>query len=167
MDMYRSANLHSLPAVVSKRKKRVGRGLGSGKGGHTVGRGQKGQKSREKVSVSFFGTKVKLSLLKRIPMMRGKGKNKSLYRKPVVIPLTKLEIFPKGTKVNIESLSGAGIIKEKDARRGVKIVGGGKIDKSLIFEVPTSRAIQKLTEKPVKGAGDTNRKRVSGVSQNK
>lgn len=67
---------HTLPRVVEKGKKRVGRGLGSGKGGHTVGRGQKGQKSREKVGVSFFGTKMKKSLLKRLPMQRGKGKLK-------------------------------------------------------------------------------------------
>lgn len=67
---------HTLPKVVARGSKRVGRGLGSGRGGHTVGRGQKGQKSREKVSISFFGTKVKKSLLKKLPMQRGKGKLK-------------------------------------------------------------------------------------------
>lgn len=67
---------HILPKVVMRGDKRVGRGLGSGRGGHTVGRGQKGQKSREKVSISFFGTKVKKSLLKKLPMQRGKGKLK-------------------------------------------------------------------------------------------
>ncbi len=63
-----------LPKVVAKSKKRVGRGMGSGKGSHTVGRGQKGQKTRRKIGVIFEGVKMKKSLLKRLPLMRGKGK---------------------------------------------------------------------------------------------
>lgn len=64
----------NLPKVVHKSKKRVGRGMGSGKGSHTSGRGQKGQKSRGKISVLFEGMKMKKSLLKRLPLVRGKGK---------------------------------------------------------------------------------------------
>jgi large subunit ribosomal protein L15 len=63
-----------LPKVIAKSKKRVGRGMGSGKGSHTVGRGQKGQKTRRKIGVLFEGVKMKKSLLKRLPLMRGKGK---------------------------------------------------------------------------------------------
>jgi ribosomal protein L15 len=64
----------TLPKVVRRPKKRLGRGIGSGKGGHTSSRGQKGQKSRGKIGVLFEGMKVKKSLLKRLPKMRGKGK---------------------------------------------------------------------------------------------
>jgi len=64
----------NLPKVVAKSKKRVGRGMGSGKGSHTTGRGQKGQKARGKINVLFEGMKMKKSLLKRLPLMRGKGK---------------------------------------------------------------------------------------------
>ena len=39
--------------------KRLGRGYGSGKGGHTSGRGQKGQKSRTNIHILFEGLKVK------------------------------------------------------------------------------------------------------------
>lgn len=67
-------NIMKLPKVVEKRKKRVGRGMGSGKGSHTSGRGQKGQKTRRKIGVIFEGVKMKKSLLKRLPKMRGKGK---------------------------------------------------------------------------------------------
>ena len=67
---------HTLNRVVKNSKKRIGRGGGSGKGSHTVGKGQKGQKSREKVSINFFGTKMKKSLLKRLPFQRGKGRLK-------------------------------------------------------------------------------------------
>lgn len=63
-----------LPKVVKRPKKRVGRGMGSGKGSHTSGRGQKGQKSRSHINVLFEGMKMKKSLLKRLPLMRGKGK---------------------------------------------------------------------------------------------
>ncbi len=64
----------NLPKVVAKSKKRVGRGIGSGRGGHTSGRGQKGQKSRGNIGILFEGLKTKKSLLKRLPLMRGKGK---------------------------------------------------------------------------------------------
>lgn len=68
--------LHLLPAIVTKKGKRVGRGYGSGKGGHTVGRGQKGQKTRGKIGPLFEGTKNKKSLFQRLPVIRGKGKLK-------------------------------------------------------------------------------------------
>lgn len=64
----------NLPKVIAKGKKRVGRGRGTGKGGHTVGRGQKGQKSRGKIGILFEGVKMKKSFLKRLPLARGKGK---------------------------------------------------------------------------------------------
>jgi large subunit ribosomal protein L15 len=63
-----------LPKAVAKSKKRVGRGMGSGKGSHTSGRGQKGQKTRGTIGVLFEGMKMRKSYLKRLPLMRGKGK---------------------------------------------------------------------------------------------
>lgn len=63
--------------LISKSKKRIGRGIGSGKGGHTSSRGQKGQKSRGSIHILFEGMKTKKSLLKRLPLLRGKGKFKS------------------------------------------------------------------------------------------
>lgn len=64
----------NLPKVTQRKAKRLGRGIGSGKGGHTSSRGQKGQKSRGSVHVLFEGMKMKKSLLKRLPKARGKGK---------------------------------------------------------------------------------------------
>jgi large subunit ribosomal protein L15 len=63
-----------LPKVVTKSKKRLGRGMGSGKGSHTSSRGQKGQKSRKDLHILFEGLKTKKSFLKRLPLLRGKGK---------------------------------------------------------------------------------------------
>ena len=53
--------LNKLSKTANKKKKRVGRGYGSGKGGHTVGRGAKGLKARGKVKLTFEGTKTKKS----------------------------------------------------------------------------------------------------------
>lgn len=65
--------------ITDKQSKRLGRGYGSGKGGHTSSRGQKGQKSRtgSKVPLWFEGGALPLS--KRIPMWRGKGRFKVLH----------------------------------------------------------------------------------------
>ncbi len=68
--------LHNLTKINAKPKKRIGRGYGSGKGGHTVGRGAKGKKARGKVGLTFSGTKTKKTWFKRIPVWRGKNKNR-------------------------------------------------------------------------------------------
>lgn len=136
-----------LEKTVTKRKKRVGRGYGSGKGGHTSGRGQKGQKSRSHIGVLFEGIKVKKSLIKRIPLMRGKGKFKS-GNKPLIVKLAYLNILPAGTKVSVESLVKGGIIKRDDALKyGVKILGGGKLEKKLTVALPISKSAAKVVEK--------------------
>lgn len=138
-------NLYSLSPVVAKRKKRIGRGIGSGKGGHTASRGQKGQKSREKVGVSFFGTKMKKSLLKRLPMLRGKGKLKP-HKKPVVISLSKLSVFSSGSKVNVENLVAKKILKSDESREDIKITGGS-IDRALKVEIRTTESARAAIEK--------------------
>jgi len=136
-----------LRKTVTKGKKRVGRGYGSGKGGHTVGRGQKGQKSRSHIGVLFEGIKVKKSLIKRIPLRRGKGKFKS-GSKPLIVKLAYLNILPSGTKVSIESLVKHGIVKQDDALKfGVKILGGGKLEKKFTVALPISKSAAKNVEK--------------------
>ena len=89
-----------LPKVNEKRKKRLGRGMGSGKGSHTSSRGQKGQKSRSHISVLFEGMKMKKSLLKRLPLMRGKGKFRSRKGKTArYITKSKVKVVaPKASK---------------------------------------------------------------------
>jgi len=130
--------------IVSPRKKRLGRGGGSGKGFHTVGRGVKGQKARSKVHVLFEGYKVKKSLLRRLPMQRGMGKFKRSSIKPLIINLEVLNLLPDGAKVDINSLVKAGIVKEKEAKTyGVKILGKGKLTKKLTINLPMSKSVAK------------------------
>lgn len=136
-----------LPKIVDKRKKRLGRGYGSGRGGHTVGRGQKGQKSREKVGILFEGIKVKKSLIKRLPLQRGKGKFTG-GPKPIIVKLSFLNLLPKGAVVDIPLLVKHGIVKEEDARVfGVKILGDGKPQKKLTITIPISHSAAKEIEK--------------------
>lgn len=139
--------LHELPKITKKSQKRVGRGRGSGRGGHTVGRGQKGQKSRSRIGLIFEGTKIKKSLVKRLPFLRGKGKQKSVKLKPIVVNLKYLNLFPKGSVVDIESLIKEGIVAKEAKNLGVKILGEGTIDFPLEVRVPISRGAKKKIEK--------------------
>ncbi len=67
--------LSQLPKIVARHKKRLGRGLGSGKGAKS-GRGTtRHQKARENIPLHFEGGQGRL--VKRFPLLRGKGKNKS------------------------------------------------------------------------------------------
>ncbi|OGM33374.1 50S ribosomal protein L15 [Candidatus Woesebacteria bacterium RIFCSPHIGHO2_01_FULL_44_21] len=126
--------------VKSKSKKRVGRGYGSGKGGHTSGRGQKGQKARTSVGILFEGVKVRKSLLNRLPFKRGKDKFKA-KQKPLIVNLDALNILASGSKASIETLVKAGIVNRADAMAyGVKILGNGKLEKKLTVLLPTSKS---------------------------
>lgn len=78
--------LQSLPSIITGAKKRVGRGYGSGKGGHTAGRGNKGQGSRTGGGVPLWFEGGQLPLIKRMPMWRGKGRFK------VVVPTAEVTL---------------------------------------------------------------------------
>lgn len=136
-----------LPKIVKRPRKRVGRGIGSGKGGHTSGRGQKGQKSRGSVSILFEGTKVKKSLIKRLPLKRGKSKF-GPNTKPLIIKLSILNLYNSGEEVTLESLVTKNIVNEVDAKTlGVKILGDGDLSKKLTISVPISKSAAKKVEK--------------------
>ena len=136
-----------LPKIKKRAAKRLGRGYGSGKGGHTSSRGSKGQKARSKVGLLFEGFKVKKSLLRRLPLQRGKGKNRA-QSEPLVVNLEVLNIYPANSKVNAETLVKQGIVKKDDIDRfGVKILGNGDIKKKLTIEVAISKSAAKKVEK--------------------
>lgn len=144
--MAKKVSLSSLPKTADKKKKRRGRGPGSGKGGHTVGRGHKGQKARGKVGIGFFGTKRKKSLLKRLPLLRGKGKLKP-GKKPIEINLEYLNLLKEDQPVNLETLIKAGIVREEAREVGVKILGKGKVGHSLTIQVPISASAARKVKK--------------------
>ena len=136
--------LNQLPKTTMRKKKRVGRGYGSGKGGHTVGRGQKGQKTRGKVAVGFEGGQT--SLLRRLPLKRGKG-NLNIRPRPVVVGLFYLNLFPEKSRVTLEALIEAGIVAGNEVRQsGVKVLGDGRLDRPLVVALPCSRSAKAKIE---------------------
>ena len=140
----------SLPKIVSRGSKRVGRGYSSGKGAHTVGRGQKGQKSRSNrgLKLLFEGLKAKKSLIRKTPQLRGKLKNKP-FPKPITLSLTSLNKIPAGTKVDIEAVVKYGLVDKRKANiYGVKVLNVGKLDKKLEILLPMSTsAVKKFKSK--------------------
>jgi large subunit ribosomal protein L15 len=127
--------------------KRLGRGYGSGKGGHTSGRGQKGQKARSSINILFEGVKVKKSFIKRLPLKRGKSKFKG-GKKVLVVKLADLNRLTAGSKVDLTSLIKNKIVDQEEARKyGVKILSLGKLSKRLNLELPISKSAAKQVEK--------------------
>lgn len=142
-------NLTKLPKIVSRGKKRLGQGQGSGRG-KTAGRGTKGQKARGKIPLSFEGGA--LSLIKRLPFRRGKGRNKVFKKKPVIINIKALNFLPKGSTVDIKTLIEKRLVDSADAQKyGVKILGDGKLEIPLMIKLPVSKQAAK---KIIKAGGN-------------
>ncbi len=137
--------LHKLNKIVSKSKRRLGQGHGSGRV-KTAGRGTKGQKARGKIALSFEGGA--LPLIKRLPFRRGKNKQKVFRKKPVIINLKVLNLLGKETVVDLKTLIAKHIVLEKDARiYGVKILGEGEISIPLTINLPISKKAKQKVEK--------------------
>lgn len=125
--------LHEIqPKHKLKKRKRIGRG---GKRGTYSGRGMKGQKSRagRKLEPAIRG------LIKKYPKLRGyrfKPKTSSPKFRTVILNLETLEKKLKNSaKVNPKALLEQGLIsKIKGKTPRVKILGKGKLTKTLIFE---------------------------------
>ena len=95
----------------------------------------------------FEGLKVKKSLLKKLPLMRGKDKFKA-HPKPIIVKLDLLNLLPSKANVDVELLIKEGIVNAEDAGQvGVKILGGGELKKALNIKVPISRSAAKMVEK--------------------
>lgn len=132
--------LSEQPKTTTGTKKRVGRGYGSAKGGHTVGRGQKGQKSRGKLPLYFEGSKMRKSLVRRLPMLRGKLRFSAKKNKPVIFNLKDFADWPKTTPVTVETLVKAGWVVEGQP---VKILGEGELKEPIKFDVSMSKSALK------------------------
>ena len=111
--------------------KRIGRGYGSGVGGHTVGRGAKGQKSRtgHKSLISFEGGNV--PFYRRMPKYKGFN-NQFKVENATVNVFTLEKIYKEGETVTVESLKEKGIVRKNAT--SVKILGNGDIKKKIIIE---------------------------------
>lgn len=136
--------LNNLEKTIHRSDKRIGRGIGSGKG-KTGGRGMKGQKARGKIPASFIGGS--LPLYKKLPFVRGWG-NKKANAKPIVLTLSDLNIFKVNAQINIASLVEMKLISAKQAaKKGIKILNKGELTvKGLTVEVPVSQEAKSKIE---------------------
>ena len=142
--------LNTLNSKSSKNKKRLGRGIGSGKG-KTSGRGHKGQKSRSGVAIkSFEGGQM--PLYRRLPKRGFKSiKNKAI----AIINLSRIQeivnnkkILPD-IKINLQNLQKSKLINNK--YRKLKVLASGDIKKK--FDVEVNFISQSAKEKIEKSGG--------------
>ena len=111
------------PEGSRKRKKRLGRGYGSGRGG-SAGRGMKGQKAHDKVRLGFEGGQTPLYM--RSPKRGFNNKNRKNYAE---VNIRSLNAFAENTVVTPKLLLQRGLITKNND--GVKILGNGKLEKAL------------------------------------
>lgn len=137
-------NLSSLPKIGSKPARRLGRGHGSGRV-KTAGRGTKGQKARENIKLTFAGSSLQASWLKRLPLIRGKNKNKSLRVRPTIVNVKYLNLFKEKSEITAEALQKRGIIN--GAVTKIKILGDGELTIPLVVKLPCSKGARKKIEK--------------------
>ena len=129
--------LHKLQTISNKKKRRGGQGHGSGRV-KTAGRGTKGQNARSSRSLTFEGGA--LPLIKRLPFRRGKAKNKVFKLKPIVINVKALNLLPKNSVVDNETLIKYKIVDAGQAKMyGIKILGDGEINIPLIVKIKITK----------------------------
>lgn len=143
---------------VNKRSKRkiVGRGYGSGKGGHTSGRGSKGQKSRSGYTAPskvFEGGQTPLG--RRLPKLRGisqsgRGSLRGYFRikkDNVIINLNALDKKFEEGEINPDTVFNKGLVK-KSKKANIKILGGGVLKKKFIIKgIRVSKSAKEKIEK--------------------
>jgi large subunit ribosomal protein L15 len=144
------------PAQPRKARKRIGRGLGSGKGRYS-GRGLKGQKSRagsHSMRPGFEGGQMPIAM--RLPKMRGSTSKDAMPIGPfmthtVPVNLRDLErVFDDGAEVTLEALIEKGLIK--NTKIDVKVLGSGDLTKKLTV---TAHSFSASARAKIEEAGGT------------
>lgn len=139
-------DLRPAPGATHKRK-RVGRGMGSGMG-KTSTKGHKGQKARAGATprLGFEGGQTPLH--RRLPQRAGfRNVNRKVY---AVVNLDDLDRFEAGTEITPELLIGSGVVKNK--KDDIKVLGNGEVTKAFTVR---AHKFSKTAEEKLKAAGGT------------
>jgi large subunit ribosomal protein L15 len=135
------SNLTNTPGA-RERRKRVGRGCGSGMG-KTSTRGHKGQNARKghKQKLGFEGGQM--PLVRRLPK---RGFNNARFNaKALGVNLSTLEkVFEAGAEITVETLAAKGLFDNK--RPKIKILANGELTKKFSVKVPCSDAAKAKIE---------------------
>lgn len=121
------SKLHTLTSIVERKAKRVGRGYGSGVGGHTATRGQKGQKSRTGSKIPLWFEGGQLPLIKRVPMLRGKGRLK-VVRPTFEVTLSELNSM-KAAEITLDTLKLEKVISPRAKK--AKVIATGTLERAV------------------------------------
>ncbi len=117
------------PVGAKHRRKRVGRGVGSGHGTYSC-RGLKGQKSRSGGGVRPLFEGGQNPLVKRVPYKRGFT---NIFRTEyAIVNIGRLNVFPEGVEVTPQELVSAGIVK--GLKYPVKVLGQGELAHQLVVK---------------------------------
>lgn len=128
------------------RKKRLGRGPGTGLG-KTSGRGEKGQKSRSGYSMKIGFEGGQMPLHRRLPK---RGFTNIFKKKWIEVSLAALEkAFAENDEVTPQVMHHRGIIKK--AKHDIVVLGNGEVSKSL--KVSAHRFTKSAREKIEKAGG--------------
>lgn len=109
----------------NRKRKRVGRGMGSGHG-KTATRGYKGQLSRSGTSMRPGFEGGQMPLHRRLPK---RGFTNIFRKEYAIVNVSELVEFEDGTKIDLESLRDRGIVKKR--LDGLKVLGNGEINRPL------------------------------------
>lgn len=132
----------------TKKKRRIARGVGSGKGGHSSTKGTKGQKSRSGARIPAWFEGGQMPLQRRVPKFGFKNRFRTEYRAVNLSRLSKLleeGAIDKSTEVTPEVLVDAGVARKNDL---VKILGSGELSEKLTVKAHafSASAKQKIEE---------------------
>ncbi len=130
----------------TKKRKRIGRGPGSGFG-KTAGRGHKGQKSRSGYSRRFGFEGGQMSLMRRVPK---RGFKNPFAKEFVPVNLTMLTVFADQDVIAVEDLIRKGIVK--NIKDGIKILGNGEIERAVTVK---AHRFSKSAREKIEKAGGT------------
>ena len=115
----------------TKKRRRIGRGVGSGLGGHSSTRGTKGQQSRSGARIPAWFEGGQMPLQRRLPKFGFKNRFRTEYKAVNVSILQRLvdegRLDP-AEPVTPEVLATVGVARTKDL---VKILGGGEVSAAL------------------------------------
>jgi len=138
---------HEITSIAGKhtRRRRVGRGSGSGHG-KTCGRGHKGAGSRAGSTSVSLKEGGQMPLFRRLPK-RGFN-NYNFANRCEIVNVCQLERFEDGAIVGVEQLSGAGLIDS--IKSTVKILGKGDLTKKLQV---TAHKFSKNAEQKIAASG--------------
>ncbi len=132
--------------VIQKRKKRkrVGRGPGSGHG-KTSCKGHKGEKSRSGNKLRLLFEGGQMPLFRRIPK---RGFNNPFKKKFTIINIKDLEKFESGTVIDIQKLEDNDVIQ--NTKFDLKVLGDGELEKPLTV---AAHKFSKTAVEKIKKAG--------------